>query len=220
MQRSRSNGFSLLELMTVVGIIGATVALASPGIGRWIDNQNLKSAVRDTAGLVSYARSQAVRTGNVYIVFFQTDAQNNGLADVNGNPVPVLVLNDGLPGSANQNCKIDAGEETYAIQSADAQGVSWGQTGTNTKVGSDDGDGDQADGWSFEDPNDQPANWLLFRGQGTPFSFAPNCTVGAVGSGAGGVYVTNGRRDHAIVITPLGAVRVHTWQSSSSAWSS
>ena len=42
--------------------------------------------------------------------------------------------------------------------------------------------------------------------------------LGANGSGAGGLYLTNGNKDKAILVTPLGTVRVHTWLSG--AWSS
>ena len=38
------------------------------------------------------------------------------------------------------------------------------------------------------------------------------------GEGGGAWYVTNGRRDYAVVLTPLGAVRVHLWTGSN--WSS
>jgi prepilin-type N-terminal cleavage/methylation domain-containing protein len=215
--QGRRTGFTLMEVVVAVILVGVGAAAAAPSISTWVNNQHFKSAVRDASGLVTYARGQALRTGNVQIVFFDTDAQGNPLLDAGGNQVPVLALDDGTPGSTNQNCKIDAGEDIRTINPV-VQNVTWGSTLATGKVTSDDGPGDPADGWSFEDPNGNAANWVLFRGQGTPFSFAPDCTIGGEGSGAGAVYITNGKRDLAVVITPLGAVRVHAWAATASAW--
>jgi len=214
----RQAAFSLLEVVIVMILIAIGSAAAAPMVGRWNEKQNFKSAGREAASLIGYARSQAVRTGDVHVVFFDTDAQGNGLTDSNGDPVPMLVLNDGVPGSANQNCKIDGGEPTRTLNGI--TGVSWGLTSTAGKVGTDNGDGNHADGWSFEDPDGNDSNWLLFRPQGVPFSFAPDCDLGDSGSGGGAIYFTDGKGDQAVVITPLGSVRVHVWRNSVTAWSS
>jgi prepilin-type N-terminal cleavage/methylation domain-containing protein len=212
----RRSGFTLLEITVAVIVIGITAAFAVPSVGSWLDNQNFKAAVRDASGLLTWARGQAVRTGKVYVVFFETDAQGNPLVDGEGNQVPVLALDDGLPGSTDQNCKIDTGEEIRTIN-PDAN-ATFGLTLATGKVPSDDGPGDHTDGWSFEDPDGNDAQWVLFRDQGTPFSFAPDCDMGGVGSGAGAIYVTNGKRDVAIVVTALGAVRLHAWNHTGGVW--
>ncbi len=218
MSKRRQAGFTLLELMTAVAIIALLTGLSAPSIMRWVEKQRFKDAGRNAAGLISYARGQALRTGDVFIVFFDTDAQGAALMDSGGNPVPVLVLNDGIPGSANQNCKIDVGEETRTVRATN--GVMWGMANATGKAPSDAGTGDPASGWTFIDPDTAAASWLLFRPEGTPFSFAPDCDIGDVGSGAGGIYFTDGDDDQSIIVTPLGAVRVHTWVNNLSAWSS
>ena len=38
------------------------------------------------------------------------------------------------------------------------------------------------------------------------------------GQGGGAIYVTNGRRDYAVVLSPLGAVRLHAWNVGSGNW--
>lgn len=58
----------------------------------------------------------------------------------------------------------------------------------------------------------------MFRGDGIPVTFDAGCNVGTIGSGNGAVYVTNGDRDYAVVLTALGAVRVHAWNAVEGAW--
>ena len=60
--------------------------------------------------------------------------------------------------------------------------------------------------------------FVVFTPQGLPVSATAACATGGPGSGAGAVYLTNGNRDIAIVLTPLGTVRVHAWTGA--AWTS
>jgi hypothetical protein len=58
----------------------------------------------------------------------------------------------------------------------------------------------------------------MFGPQGMPVSFTPACVVGGAGSGAGGVYLTNGIRDYAVLLSPLGGTRLHGWDATIGAW--
>ena len=129
----------------------------------------------------------------------------------------LLVLDDGLPGSANQNCKIDAGEtfETYTFAAPE---VVYGVYAAGTKVPSDAGAGAMTSGSSFVDDGGGNARWVMFRPDGMPLAFDSSCNLGAVGSGGGAVYLNNGNRDVAAVLTPLGATRVHAFNRASNAW--
>jgi hypothetical protein len=49
------------------------------------------------------------------------------------------------------------------------------------------------------------------------FSTGP-FAAGALGSGRGAVYVSSGKRDYAVVLAPLGGVRVHAWNRGAAAW--
>jgi hypothetical protein len=40
------------------------------------------------------------------------------------------------------------------------------------------------------------------------------------GGGGGALYLTDGERDYAIVLSPIGGVRVHLWIPANGAWSS
>jgi type IV fimbrial biogenesis protein FimT len=93
-------GFTLVELVVAVVIIAVVSALAVPALGRWLSHQRLKFSARTVEAALNHARGEALRSGNIHLVFFQRDAAGNALLDVGGNSVPILVLDDGRPGSA------------------------------------------------------------------------------------------------------------------------
>lgn len=209
----RCSGSSLLEMVVVMALIGLLAAVAAPAIGHWASNRRLRSAAGEVASAFAYARSEATRTGNVHLVVFQGDAQGNPLAGF-----PILVVDDGRPGSLDQNCAIDSGEPTQGFRLE--SGIRFGLTNASSKVSSDSGGSSIVSGSTFLDASGSAATWVLFRPEGPPRAFSSDCTTGNVGSGGGGVYLTNGERDAAVVVTPLGAVRIHAWNPSASGWSS
>ena len=80
----------------------------------------------------------------------------------------------------------------------------------------------QAIGHTFIDPAGNPANWVLFRPDGLPVVFTgafPDCgVIGPTGTGGSAFYITNGKRDYSLVLTPLGGVRVHAWNEKTNQW--
>lgn len=214
----RHAGISLVEVMLVVVMIGILAALAVPATDHWFESQRLRSSAREVAAALAHARGEAIRTGNIHIVFFQEDAETNTLTDPNGATVPILVVDDGRAGTVDQNCKVDAGEavQGYGLET----GVSFGVTNAASKAPNDSGGGSKSTGSTFLDAGGNAATWVLFRPEGTPLAFSSDCSTGTVGSGAGGVYLTNGARDSAVVLTPLGGTRAHTADPSGAGWSS
>lgn len=70
--KSRYDGFSLAELMTVIAIMGIVVAIAVPGFLKWLPDYYLKSAARDLRAGFQLARTTAIRSGaNCTITFNQ-----------------------------------------------------------------------------------------------------------------------------------------------------
>lgn len=207
--KARRSGVTLIELVVTIAIIGVIAALAAPVGSRWAENQRLAGSVRDVEAAFSHARGEAIRTGNIHAVFFGVDAEGNTL-----NP-PIVVLNDGRSGAAGQNCKIDMGEptETFGLDS----GVSFGVSNATAKVPGDPGAGSLGAS-TFVDASNNAATWVLFRPEGYPLAFSSDCSVGTVGTGGGGIYLTNVSRDVAVVVTPLGATRVHAWENDGGSW--
>lgn len=210
----RTAGFTATEVTVALVIVAVLGTLAIPALNRAQESQSLKDSAITMKGALEYARSEAIRSGNIHIVFFEKDAEGQPLKDANDQPVPALVLDDGRAGTPNQNCKIDDGEPILPIHLE--SGVIGGVSSGAAALPSDQGAGSISSGSSFTDPAGNQAFWVLFRPEGTPRSFDVNCNIGGVGSGAGAFYLTNGDRTSAVSVTPMGAGRLYSW---SDGWS-
>ncbi len=218
-QRNRRAGFTLIEVVVVLGIIAALSAAAIPSIQEMIERRRLQGFARDLGNVFQIARSQAIRTGNNQIVFFgplgTADPAGTVLVDSAGSPVPMLILDDGSPATAN--CHIDVAEdrETIPLPNQIAFGVSEATVKVATDTGTATFSPPQSSGTTASDPSNNPTNWVLFRPDGIPVGFDPTSTtcgtIGDTGTGGAGLYVTSGGRDYAVTLAPLGSVRVHTW---------
>lgn len=227
-QRRNHAGFTLVELMIVVAMISALATFGAPLFSQFFDNLRLKGAARETADALRLARIEAIRTQVPHIVFLSaaaagdppaTDPAGNPLpidpATGNLAPVPVLIVRDDT-----DNCQIDVADPQTEIHAK--ANVAWGSAVSGgISVGTDIGLPDHSTGSSFMTPARGPATWVVFGADGVPVAFDGACTPnwGNVGSGGGAIYLTNGRRDYAIVMSPLGSVRVHFWQEGTATWS-
>lgn len=214
-RRKANQGVTLLEVIVVVGIMGVLSAMAVPNMRTWRDDQRLRTTARMIADAMGLARAEALRTGSRHIVFVGEDISGLPLVDGQGE-LQVVVLNDGPPATAN--CAI-GGTEPRRIYSFE-MGVGLGINFVGSAHFMDTGDGTFNDGLTFVQPTGgaPEASWVMFGPDGVPAGLTAGCAVGATGTGGGAVYVTNGRRDYAVIVTPLGAVRVNGWESESGTW--
>lgn len=222
--RRRSAGFTAIEILIVVAIIGIFAALAVPSWRAYQANLQLRAAARTVANAFSYARSHALATGNRHVVVFAVDPLDpndvcgNPIVNSQGTPVPVLVYEDNDGGAAN--CCFDPGEERLAEPAV--TGVSWGVTpappGGPPQSPEDAGGGDYATGSSFAQPDGSDAAWVSFGPDGIPVAFNVACNLGTTGTGAGAVYLTNGSRSYAVVLNPLGTSNIERFESTTNGW--
>jgi type II secretory pathway pseudopilin PulG len=219
----------MIEIVVAVAIVGLMAALATPAMRQVLANQRLKSAARSMADAFQLARAEAIRSGNAHIVFLSAAAGGNPAAtdpggtslnassigpDPRGGTWPALILDDGEPGT--WNCRIDGGDPSRGV--APEAGVSWGVAASaGVRAPGDENAVDPGEGATFE-YRGNPVTWVMFRGDGIPITFDAACNRGTLGSGGGAVYLTNGRRDYAVVLSPLGAVRVHAFEAGAGAW--
>ena len=61
--RSRTSGFSLIELIFVLVLLGILTSLAGPRLNAWITQTQVERAASELMADLSYARTLAVRSG-------------------------------------------------------------------------------------------------------------------------------------------------------------
>ena len=69
----RDRGFSLVELVIVMVIVGLSLALATPYFSRFSKTIELKAATKKVSGILRYYRSEAIQQGKVYQVLFDSN---------------------------------------------------------------------------------------------------------------------------------------------------
>jgi prepilin-type N-terminal cleavage/methylation domain-containing protein len=218
-KRRNQAGLTLIELVVVLAVISALIATATLGISGWAQNQRLKTSARAVSDAFMLGRAEAIRSGSSHLVVF-------GLGELNNTYADIVIVNDDRPDLAD--CSIASSEIVHRVNLE--KGVTWGTTASlagTTVAPSDQGlaVGNTQFGSSFTtaalDPN-TPASWVIFQPDGVPLLFSTDgsdCTqIGLRGEGGGGIYVTNARRDYAIVLTPLGTSRVLGWNPSANNW--
>ena len=69
----KNRGFSLIELVIVLVLIGVSVALVTPSLSRFSKRVEIKTAAQNISGILRYFRSESVQKGRVYQVVFDAD---------------------------------------------------------------------------------------------------------------------------------------------------
>jgi general secretion pathway protein H len=71
----KDRGFSLLELIVVLVLIGLATSLVVPSLSRVSKTIELQAAAKKVSGILRYYRSEAVNKGLVYQVLFDSESR-------------------------------------------------------------------------------------------------------------------------------------------------
>ncbi|VFQ45119.1 GspH/FimT family pseudopilin [Desulfoluna butyratoxydans] len=75
---NNNKGFTLLELMVVVGLITVLAGLAAPEVKQWAASQRLSASVRSIHSAFQLARLEAIKVGGDVVVAFSEGTGPSG----------------------------------------------------------------------------------------------------------------------------------------------
>jgi type IV fimbrial biogenesis protein FimT len=177
----RESGFTLVELMTVIGIIAILLAIAVPGVMGWLPSYRLTAAAQDMVGNFQKAKVEAIKQNTLCTVVF-----NQTIDSVTYDYV--VFIDD--PANANRWMEYDSGEEIIAkVRWEDYRDVDFDTS-------------QSGDGLTFLGQNADNLPAIAFRPNGMPIRDGGSFQNGSV-------YLVNTKgATRRVVVSKTGNVRV------------
>jgi len=123
---THSKGFTLLELIIIIAILGITMAIAAPGLGDMIANNRLSGAINDFVAAQQFAKAEAASRVNPTTLCQRNDDGTECVIGGDWN-VGWIVFSD-LDGNAT----VDPGDTVLLRHEALNDRISFGGTGDVT----------------------------------------------------------------------------------------
>ena len=106
-KRKRQKGFSMIEVLIVVVMVGVMAMIAIPSIRVWLPKYELRTARREVASAMLLGRVRAISTGCTFYVDF--DCGGDGLEKV------FLLANVALSRNNEQSIEIDVDNNEVVV---------------------------------------------------------------------------------------------------------
>ena len=92
--KNSQKGFTIIELMIVTVLVAIVAAIAVPNFAQMIESNRRTAVANDLAGLLSFARSEAIKRGEAVEIF-----ANNGAfaARMQSNNADIIRVMGGVP---------------------------------------------------------------------------------------------------------------------------
>ena len=119
--KRRSRGFTLLELMTAIVVLGVLLGIAVPTFRDVIRNNRITSQTNDLVSSLNYARSEALKRSNPVAVCSSADGAT--CANSNDWSTGWMMFTD-----TNANGQVDAAEQILQTQPAAPAGITLNST--------------------------------------------------------------------------------------------
>jgi len=215
-------GFTLIELMTVVAIMGIVVALAIPAMTSYKRKEDTRRAAVNVSGMLTNARARAIASGRMTFLLLAEPV--DGSVVFQPGQIAALVTDD------DGDLAVTAADTAVAIFPAEGMNPSVSLYGASSTphsavaISPDDLSesepnvdlGALADGSTLPDSAVLGVPVAAFSPQGAAVA---TDTPAEWGTGAGGIYVTdNDNVVLAVLVMPLGSVKMQKLDVASGEW--
>jgi len=143
---NRQEGFTMVEMIGTLAIIGIVIVFAIPNMNQWIERNRVDAVARQIYFDLQLARSKAIRNHNNVIVSFQNsgthqytihvDTNEDGVQD-GGEEITTVTLKDNIVFGINNGISdIDGNAVTSSVSMGDDKKITFNARGSAGESGS------------------------------------------------------------------------------------